>query len=296
MSIELYIELRSLLQRQATPDIEEVKVLIARYTETDFQEAVLHKDYTGMMLIHHACYGDVHVAVIQLLLDSDAGNNSIFKKNIMGWLPIHAACEDGTPVENVRLLMDRDADKKTLLMKDTDGRVPLHTACDKGGSVELIQLLLRASICDRIEQLDFPQWKLGVQELINQITQEDSRRNVQEIFERLSKYEMEHTMYLLALAVWRTSCLHWGVFEFISMQGIEYLGATDGPFDPAEYKRERRIKSGADVIIHRVLPFIPVNEEMPAFPDPDFMGDILKMETQRSLVDGQRWRQLRLER
>jgi hypothetical protein len=68
---------------------------------------------------------------------------------------------------------------------------------------------------------------------------------------------------LLALAVWRTSCLHWGDIEFQSMQEMEDLRATDHVFDPSEYKRERRIKSGADVIIRGVLPFLLVGDEMP---------------------------------
>jgi hypothetical protein len=63
---------------------------------------------------------------------------------------------------------------------------------------------------------------------------------------------------LLALAVWRTSCLHWGDIKFKSMQQMEDFWATDDAFDPSEYKRERRIKSGADVIIRGVLPFLPV--------------------------------------
>ena len=32
-------------------------------------------------------------------------------------------------------------------------------------------------------------------------------------------------------------------------------------FDAAKYKRERRIKSGADAIIRGVLPFMPVGDD-----------------------------------
>jgi hypothetical protein len=47
------------------------------------------------------------------------------------------------------------------------------------------------------------------------------------------------------------------------MQEMEDLRATDDAFDPVEYKRERRIKSGADVIIRGVLPFLSVDDETP---------------------------------
>ena len=76
-----------------------------------------------------------------------------------------------------------------------------------------------------------------MEKLINDMTADGSLfKKVQQINERLSKYEeMEHTVSLLALAVWRTSCLHWGDIKFKSMQ----LRVTDGAFDPSEYKRER---------------------------------------------------------
>ena len=57
--------------------------------------------------------------------------------------------------------------------------------------------------------------------------------------------------------------MHWGDIKFRSMQEMEDVRATYHPFDPSEYKRERRIKSGADVIIRGVLPFLPVDDETP---------------------------------
>jgi hypothetical protein len=94
---------------------------------------------------------------------------------------------------------------------------------------------------------------------------DDSKtKKIQEIYKRLSNYEeMEPTILLLALVVWRTSCLHWGHIQFQSMQEMEDLRATDDTFDPWEYKRERRIKSGADVIIRGVLPFLLVEDDTP---------------------------------
>jgi hypothetical protein len=42
---------------------------------------------------------------------------------------------------------------------------------------------------------------------------------------------------------------------------MEDLRATDETFDPVEYKRDCRIKSGADMIIRGVLPFLPVDDD-----------------------------------
>ena len=56
MSIELRNELMSLLTSYSMYGIEEVHVLIAKYTEKDLQEAVLAKDFIGNLLLHCACY------------------------------------------------------------------------------------------------------------------------------------------------------------------------------------------------------------------------------------------------
>jgi hypothetical protein len=155
-------------------------------------------------------------------------------------------------LEVIQLLLESDAEKKTI-----------YYACRRDGPVDVVQFLLKVSIRDRIEQLCLPQWRVDVEELINAMTEEDSKRKkVRKIYARLLKYEeMERTISLLALAIWRTSCLKWGDMQFQSMQDMDNFRPTDEIFDPALYKRERRIKSGADVIIRGVLPFLAVDED-----------------------------------
>jgi hypothetical protein len=62
-----------------------------------------------------------------------------------------------------------------LLYSDNDreGQSPIQCACEVARPVEVVQFLLQASLCDRIEQLGLAQWKIGVEELINAMTQED---------------------------------------------------------------------------------------------------------------------------
>jgi hypothetical protein len=293
-AVALYKELKQLLQRwneiPVSPSLEEVTAVTVRYTERDFQEAVLLKDYLGNLLIHYACWENAIVEVVQLLLDTEVENKSIYQYNITGMLPIHNACQHCDNIDNVRLLMDRDVDKKTLLARDIQGLVPLFIATEAYNNVELTKLVLREGIRDRIERLDFTEWKDRVQELIDDMTEDltlmdDRREAVKDVYTRLSKYEIEHSMSLLALAVWKISCLHWGNFQFVSMQGLEDLGATDGAFDPAEYKLQRRIKSGVDMIIRGVRPFIPVNENTPTLPLPDAeeLGVLVEVETHPGL-------------
>ena len=90
----------------------------------------------------------------------------------MGSLPIHGAGQDYANLDSIWLLLERDVDKKTLLVRDIQGRLPLFTSTDEGNNVEVTKLVLREGIRDRIERLDFTEWKDRVRELIDNMTAE----------------------------------------------------------------------------------------------------------------------------
>ena len=191
-----------------------------------------------------------------MLLDSDIANKTILETDRHGRLPMHAYCNNGASVEVIQLLLDSDTDKRTILQKGDRGQLPIEVACECA-PLEAIQCLLRASVCDQIERLGLERWKIDLEELIISVTWGDRERQVQQIYERLSKYEKMERISLLELAIWRTSCLNAGNTKFDSMQAMEdYLLATDEASNPAEYKRECQIKSGTDAIIQGVLPFL----------------------------------------
>jgi hypothetical protein len=74
-AVALYKELRRLLQRyDPLPSMEDVDVVLARYTEADIQEAVRMKDYIGCLLLHYACHQHVPVLIVQWLLDKEVQN------------------------------------------------------------------------------------------------------------------------------------------------------------------------------------------------------------------------------
>jgi ankyrin repeat protein len=238
--------------------VEVIQLLLD--SDTD-KRTILEKDDSWRRLpIHMACSeGAATVEVIQLLLDSDTDKKSILEKDSYGYLPIHNACCNNAPAEVIQLLLDSDTDNRTIHEKADGALLPIDCACCYNANAEVIRLLLKASICDRMEHLGLDKWRMDVAGLIDSMTKEDSKRvKVQEIFERLSKYEEMERISLLELAVWRESCLNGdGISKFDSMQAVEDLGVADREtFDPVEYKRERRIKSGVDAIICGVLPFL----------------------------------------
>jgi hypothetical protein len=222
------------------------------------KESIFEKNVYGQVPIHSACSSrHTPVEVIQLLLDSDSDKRTILQKGYTGQLPIHSACDNGAHVEVIRVLLDSDTTKESIFEKDYGGRLPIQVASERGASLDVIQYLLRASVCDQIERLGLERWKIDLEELITSMTEDDSERQVQQIYKRLSKYEKMERISLLELAIWKTSCLNAGSTKFDSMRAMEdYLLARDEAFDPSEYKREYQIKSGADAIIQGVLPFL----------------------------------------
>ncbi len=75
----------------------------------------------------------------------------------------------------------------------------------------------------------------------------------------------------LELAVWRASCLQFDA-RFTSMQQVlDYESSIATTlFDPHLYKADRRIKSGADIIVSHVIPFLedePVEDLCQKFRD-----------------------------
>ena len=127
------------------------------------------------------------------------------------------------------MFLDSDTDKRTIFQKDHYGQLPIEAPCECG-PLELIQCLLRTSVCDQIERVwALERWKIDLEELITSMqAMEDSERQVQQIYERLSKYEKMERISLLELAIWRTSCMNAGSTKFDSMQAMEdYLLATD---------------------------------------------------------------------
>jgi ankyrin repeat protein len=256
--------LARLLKRQTDSVTEDVNALIISYTQSVLQEAVLVRDKDGSLPIHVALYYGAPLEVIRVLLDNDTENKSIFEMD-RKLLPIHIACEWRRSVEVVQMLLDSDPESKTIHAISREGRLPIDIVGYNNAPVEVVKLLLRVSIGDRIQQLGLHQWRIVMEELIDAMTEHDGKKTrvkrTQVIYARVSKYEeIGPSISLLALAIWRTSCLHWGDKSFQSMQEMEDLWAMDDAFDPVEYKRERRIKSGADVIIGGVLPFLPVDD------------------------------------
>lgn len=113
-------------------------------------------------------------------------------------------------------------------------------------------------ICRRIELKGLLLWKADIKSFIKSMNVHerdvDVRYKLDEI-EKVLEAFMERAT-LLELSIWKASCLGFSDDGFHSMQEIIDLGDTLHDFDPDEYKRDAHIKSGAEIIIPRVMSFL----------------------------------------
>ncbi len=199
--------------------------------------------------------------VIQMLLESDGSQESLFVDSLYGQVPLHVACRCNLNPDSLRLLLDYDIDKKTILLQDNAGRLPLHVAylhcpkpSDHHGEYSSIELLLQAMIHGRIERVGLVNWKHDMNTFLEGLSVDERNFDASEKLEITcdALRTLLERAILVELAVWKVSCFSHDDLPFDGL-GTEGLCMTNLSDD---YKRERRIKSGAESIIPGVLSFL----------------------------------------
>jgi ankyrin repeat protein len=132
------------IDKSKTPNIEEVKMLIAAGAELDARDK-----YVGLTPLHRAA-ANGHTEIAKLLIAAGAEPDA---RNSFGWTPLHAAASNGR-TETAKLLIDAGAELDAM---DNDGWTPLHAAA-LYGRTETVSLLIDAgadilSAFDSLEEL-----------------------------------------------------------------------------------------------------------------------------------------------
>jgi len=214
--------------------------------------------------------------VIELLLENDTTKErkTLFTDSMYGQVPLHVACRCNLNPDSLRLLLHYDVDKKCVMLQDNADRLPLHVAyvfCPKAsastGTVSeqhrqqsTIELLLHAMIHGRMERVGLLNWKHDMHAFLERLGVQERDSNAADKLEmtcQVLNMLLERAI-LLELAIWKASCC--SVCNDDNEQGDDitsYNMATISVRDLAEdFKRERRIKSGAEMIIPGVLSFL----------------------------------------
>ena len=259
-------------------NLEVIQLLL----EADTQKQTLHvKDVHESLPLHMAARYNAPPAVIRLLLENDKNRNtdqfSLYQEGIYGQYPLTVACRgDLASSEMLQVLLDYDTDKRSTMKVDETGRLPIHVLMLRNTDVSCIKLLLEGMIQGRIFRVGLQNWKHDLVDIIkamNDTYERDfSTRDKLDIIEK----ELDlfvHKAVLLELAVWKASCLigsrddnnlsdDQANLSFCSSTLKEILdcaalkSSTDVPFSADDYKHERHVKSGAEMILPGVFSFL----------------------------------------
>ncbi|CAB9509026.1 Inherit from meNOG: ankyrin 3, node of Ranvier (ankyrin G) [Seminavis robusta] len=221
-------------------DVEVVRLLL----ESDSDKStIVTKDNTGALPIHMACRYNAPKEVIQMLLENDLEGKSLFVGGTYDQLPLHVACRCNLPPASIQPLLDFDTDKKTVLVEDNAGRLPLHVAYLRNSHMEVTRMLLEAMICGRIERLGLDLWKRDMGRIYTSLSAHERDFNANDKLEmtREALKEFIQRAFVFELGIWKASCVR---------------GSKERCREDCEYKKERRIKSGAEIIIPHVVSFL----------------------------------------
>jgi hypothetical protein len=121
----------------------------------------------------------------------------------------------------------------------------------------------RSVFKSRIKMLGYGPWQQIVEGAISPVRKNTSLRDRRAHYFRfvqtLERYEQMERLSLLELAIWKAKCIDkptaYGVV-FSTMQEIDDYWTLESSFDPLVYRQQKRITSGAAVIIENILPFL----------------------------------------
>lgn len=239
-----------------------VKLLV----DSDPTKETIHtKADNGSLPVHTAIRYKAPADVIQLLLNNN--ESTLLQPGPYNQLPLHVACRNAATPDVMQLLLASDRTKSTVMTGDDADRLPIHLALlhnrEKEPQLEMVKLLMKGMVCGRMELKGLDLWKSDMKHLLllmetheRDFTTRDKLNIVMDIIRNF----MER-VYVLELAVWRASCLQFNE-EYSCMQDVienlSTVATVDGgvSFDVNAYKIDRRIKSGADIIVRDVMPFL----------------------------------------
>ena len=208
-------------------------------------------------------------SVVMLLLENSEARSTLLETDMYGQTPLHASCRRGAVPDVINLLLKYDEDKTTVSREDNVGRLPIHLALlhSTENQLEVVRLLLEGMLCNRMERKGLDLWKVDMNNLLRNMQTHErdftTRDKLDMICDTIS--EFKERVFVLELAVWRASILQFNA-RFTSIQDVldHESSITVGPdFDANAYKVDRRIRSGADVIVRDVIPFLehePIDE------------------------------------
>jgi hypothetical protein len=241
--------------------------------------------HTYITALHMACRYNLPAQAIQLLLDhDDETKQTLYRRGINEQTPLHIAARCNAPVSVMSVLIQYDVTHALVLQKDSADRIPLHVAFVRNQSTAVIEVLLRHMFVGSMERLGVEQWKHYMHQCRTNMStpyERDfmTREKLDVIIAAIQ--QLKEYVFLLELAVWKEWCFTITESKRVtSMTEVEqYLqdctNGDDSSLSLSDYKHERRIMSGAEIIVRSVVPFLegePLVKYQREFPEQQRTG------------------------
>jgi hypothetical protein len=247
--------------------------------EADVNKETIHvKDVHESLPLHMAARYNAPKLVLQTLLEHDLERKTLFVEGIYGQYPLTVACRGNASAEVIQVLLEYDIDKKSVLNVDRTGRLPIHVYILHNRDRQCLQLLLQGMIYGRIQRVGLDNWKREFRTMVacmeNTYERDFTTRDKLDMIADEIQLFMQRAV-ILELAIWKSSCLLAlassmrlggalkGDITTISLKKIVEQAAAISVGDESReeissdaFKKERRVNSGAEIIIPGVLSFL----------------------------------------
>ena len=294
----------------ANDAVESIRLLL----EADKDKKTLSvKDVYESLPLHTAARYNAPVEVISMLLEGgqDGENRGLYTEGLHGQFPLTVACRSGSPrPEVLRILLEHDdasasssrrrqdgnQQPSTILHKDTTGRLPIHVFMLRNTCEVCLRILLEAMLGrtsrttyhnrskfravpnrNSILEIGLDSWKrqcnafLADMDGTNLYERDFTTRDKLDVICAQVRVFYEICVNL-ELVAWRMSCLS-GIRD--EQEKSDGGSINTNVWEDGQYKRDRRIVSGTEIIVPNVLSFLedePVERILEQFRSYGYLG------------------------
>jgi hypothetical protein len=219
--------------------------------------------------VHKLCYYQSYYPLMEAMenlrqsMDADpaAGN----KVDAFGMTPFHILALSQTPNLSLFQVLMKVYKVDIIHTRDKFGSNPMDYLCMNHipASAAVIQLLLPTIFAERVRWLGLVRWNSDMVDAMDDalaVEWASRRREIRLLYFKLATYERLESVSLLELALWKVkigSCK--AAYETDHERGEECRSKSprlDRSHLDGVDRQSCRIKSGADVVISNVLPFL----------------------------------------
>jgi hypothetical protein len=189
-----------------------------------------------------------NIQVCEVLLTNYPSN--ILQNDKNGRSPMDYVCMANAPIAIAKLLLTT---QQTFFQNESPNWKYCISIANRYDSLELILFFVRSNINHRLDYLGLRKWAKDVSAMIGRIADfshpESREEHIDRIYHRLVFYEEKEILSLLELALWKAKM-------DVELRTSRKTSNIPAMIFDATTRRNCRINSGTEIVIHNVLPFL----------------------------------------